>query len=260
MRVRVACDADPMCGSSTVRGALEQPRVHFGLALEHVEAGGEQPAVVQRVGERVFVDHRAARGVHEHRGRLHQREPARVDEVAGRVAAGHVQRHDVGRREQLVEVGDVAGLAGVGARVVQHLHAEARRAARDRAPDAAVADDAERRAVHVSAEILRDPPPVPAAGAQVGLGVVREPRRGEDQREREIGGGLVEHAGRVAHDDAVLVRGARRRCCRSRPPRSRPPAAGRPHPRSITVGVDLVGEHRDDRVDLARVRDAARRA
>ena len=158
MRVRVACDADPMCGSSTVRGALEQPRVHLGLALEHVEPGREQPAGVQRVGERLLVDHRAARGVHEHRGRLHEREPARVDEVPGRVAAGHVQRHDVGRGEQLVEVGDVAGLAGVGARVVQHLHPEAGRAARDRAADAAVADDAERRAVHVATEVLRDRP------------------------------------------------------------------------------------------------------
>ena len=58
MRVRVACDADPMCGSNTVRGALEQPRVHLGLALEHVEPGREQPAVVQRVGERLLVDDR----------------------------------------------------------------------------------------------------------------------------------------------------------------------------------------------------------
>ena len=63
---------------------------------------------------------------------------------------------DVG--EQLVEVGDVAGLAGVGAGVVQHVHAEPGGAPRDRAPDAPVADDAERRAVHVAAEVLRDRP------------------------------------------------------------------------------------------------------
>ena len=68
MRVRVACDAEPMCGSSTVRGALEQPRVDLGLALVDVDARREQPALVQRVGERRLVDDGAARGVHEHRG------------------------------------------------------------------------------------------------------------------------------------------------------------------------------------------------
>jgi len=49
---------------------------------------------------------------------------------------------------------------------------------------------------------------VPSAGAQVRFGVVGETGGGEDQRERKIGGGFVEHAGRVADHDTMFVGGA----------------------------------------------------
>ena len=107
--------------------------------------------------------------------------------------------------------------------MVQHLHAEAGGAAGNGAADAAVPDDAERRAVHVDAEEVADVEPGPASGAEVGLGVGRAPARGEDQEEREVGGGLVEHPGRVAHRDAELRGGGH---------------------------VDVVVAHRDVRHDL----------
>ena len=87
------------------------------------------------------------------------------------------------------------------------------------------------------------PQPVPAAGAQVGLGLGRQPRRSEDQQEREVGGRLVEHAGRVAHRDAVLARGARRRRCRSRRRRSRRRAAGRRPAASTSASIRSVSRH-----------------
>ena len=56
-----------------------------------------------------------------------------------------MQRHDVGVGQQVVEIARRAGHAGVVTRVVQHLHPEAGGAAGDRLPDAAEADEAERR-------------------------------------------------------------------------------------------------------------------
>ena len=47
-------------------------------------------------------------------------------------------------REQLVEIGGVAGLAGVVTGMVEHAHPEPGGPARDGAPDAAESDDAER--------------------------------------------------------------------------------------------------------------------
>ena len=203
--------------------------MHLGLALVHVDARGEQTTVVQRVGERGFVDDWTARGVHEHRGRLQQRESPGVDQVRGLRPQRHVQTHDVGRAEQLVEVARSSRAGRCRARVVQHRHPEPGGPPRHRLADAAVAHDPERGAVHVGAQVLRDRPARPAVAAEVALGLGRQSGRGEDQQEGEVGGGLVEHARRVAHRDAALGRGAVRRCCRSPRPRSRPPVtvAGR---------------------------------
>ena len=91
------------------------------------------------------------------------------------------------------------------------------------------------RAVHVDAEEVADVearssgPARRSASASDGA-----PRRGEDQEEGEVGGGLVEHPGRVAHRDAELGGGG---------------------------DVDVVVAHRDVGDDLQprRARPAARR-
>ena len=91
--------------------------------------------------------------------------------------------------------------------------------------------------------------PVQRPCAEVGLGVGRPPRRREDQEEREIGGGLVEHPWRVADRDPELGRGgdvdvvvAHRHVGDDLQPR---------HARPQDVGVDPIGEDADDRVDVA---------
>ena len=109
--------------------------------------------------------------------------------------------------------------------------------------------------MHVAAEVLRDAPALPAAGAQIGFGVVREPRRGEDQRNAvsavvssSTPGVLqtVDAESRAAAGVDVVEpdRDVRDHA------QAREPRAGREH-----LGVDLVGEHRDDRVDITGVRD-----
>ena len=73
--------------------------------------------------------------------------------------------------------------------------------------------------------------------------VGREPGRGEDQQEGEVGRGLVEHARRVAHRDAGRARPRRRRCCRSRPRRWRRPGAGRAPASSTAASMRSVSRH-----------------
>ena len=85
-----------------------------------------------------------------------------------------MQADDVDLAEQLVEVADPAGQSGVVAGVVHHLHPEAGGPAGDGLADAAEPDEPERRAVHVAAEVLQDPPALPPVVAEVGFGVVRE--------------------------------------------------------------------------------------
>ena len=104
MRRRVASVALPMCGSSTACGAASSRGMHLGFALVDVDPRGEDRAVLERDGQRLLVDHRAAGRVHQHRGPLHQPESTRVDQAARLVVQRHVQRHDVGARQQVVEV------------------------------------------------------------------------------------------------------------------------------------------------------------
>ena len=242
-------------GAAPCAGALEQPRVDLGLALEHVEAGREQPAGVQRVGQRGLVDDRAARRVHEHRGRLHEREPAGVDQVV-RVASppGHVQRHDVG----------VARAARRGRRRSRARRCRSRAwwstrmpkpaaRARDRAPDAAVADDAERRR-----RARRGPRYcviAPARASDRRAGRLRRRARGATRRGSTVNArsavvssstpGVLHTAmpcsRRGAHVDVVVAD-------RDVRDDAQPSTA---RARVDHVGVDLVGEQRHDRVALA---------
>ena len=71
---------------------------------------------------------------------------SRADQVPRVLGERAVQRHEVRALEQLVE------RHAARARAVEHLHAEALRAPRDRLADAPEADDAERRAGHLGAE------------------------------------------------------------------------------------------------------------
>jgi hypothetical protein len=99
---------------------LEQPRMHGRLVLEDVQPGARDLARAQRRHQRLLVDDRSAGRVDEVCRALHRAQPRGVHEVMGRGQVGAVQRHDVGRLEQLVErhLAGVQPLKGRGRRVV----------------------------------------------------------------------------------------------------------------------------------------------
>ena len=194
-----------MCGSSTVRGASSRRGVHLGLAFVHVEPGREQTARVQRVGERRLVDHRCrARCSRAPRSASSARGGGRRSGDACRAPPGTCRLTMSRVPEQLVEIGDVArrprsagARGGAPASPKPAARAATARPMRPKPTSPSVAPCTSRPRYCV------DAPARPRAGAQVALGVGREPRRREDQQEREVGGRLVEHTRRVAHDDAV---------------------------------------------------------
>ena len=103
---------------------------------------------------------------------------------------------DVGLAQDCLEVTVVAPDG-------QDTHVEAGGATRDGRPDAAGADDAESRAAHLAPV----PEPGPASRADEPVARDDSASRREHQRHREIGGGGVEHTGRVRHCDAAGARG-----------------------------------------------------
>ena len=82
-------------------GELEQ-RLALGqrLRVEDVEPRAGDASLAQRLDERVLVDDRAARNVDEEGGRLHQPQPARVEQTARLVRQRAGDDDDVGVREQ----------------------------------------------------------------------------------------------------------------------------------------------------------------
>ena len=133
--------------------------------------------------------------------------------------SGQWRRDEVRALEQLLE------RRAAGARGVEDLHPEALRAPRDGLADAAEADDAERRAGHLGAEVAVGLERHPLPLAHVALALGQPPREREQQREGEVGGGVGEHVGRVADGDAARVSRPRGRRCRCRPRSSRSRAA-----------------------------------
>ena len=77
------------------RGGEEQ-RVDVRFVLVDIDAGSEQSSRLERGAKRLFVDHRPPSSVDEYRGRLHQRKPAGVDQMACLGGERHVQAHHVG--------------------------------------------------------------------------------------------------------------------------------------------------------------------
>ena len=159
------------------------------------------PAIVpsrSAVGQRDLVDDRPAGGVDEDRRRLHLRQRRGVDQVAGLRSQRAVQRDEVRALEQLVKRDAAAGASA--------------RAPPSRSPSpgarpprrSARADDPERGAVDVVAEVRSRLPRHPLAGGDRRGGLGQVARRRQQQRKGQVGGRVGEHVGRVADGDPAL--------------------------------------------------------
>ncbi len=221
-----AADVGKECG---VR-RRQQSRVHLGLALVDVEPAAKRRPSSSAIASAsssttspraVFTSTAVGFMSASRRASIN----SRVSSVSGTCRLTMSDRASNASRSG-VQPGD----ARVVTRVMDHLHAEARGAPRHGLADAAEPDHTEDRAVHVDAVVRVEAASFPSPGADVGFGLRRAPRRREDQEEGEIGGRVVEHAGRVAHRDPERAARRRRRCCRGRPRPCRRRGADPPRP------------------------------
>ena len=187
----------------------EQRRVGRGLDREDVERGAGQPAVLERLRERVLVDDAAARGVHEPGTLLHHRELVLPDQPPRVRGAREVDRDEVGLHQERLErrhhvyaqlLGSLAGDVRVER---DHAHPEGLGPRGDERPDPAEPDQAEglARELHALPPIL-----VPTSGVELAVRLGDVPSLREEQRHR-----VLRRADRVrlrrVHDHHATARG-----------------------------------------------------
>ena len=110
-------------------------RTDVGLAFDDVEARTPYPLFAQRPRERVRVDERAARGVHEHGVLLHLTQKVRVNDVPRLVPAGREHEEHVALARQLDQLDAPDGPQAV-ARGERRLELRVARRGRVRGVDA----------------------------------------------------------------------------------------------------------------------------
>ena len=166
----------------------------------------------ERAHQRRLVDDRAARGVDEERGLLHQAELARADLMAGLRVERRVQRDEIGFLQQLVERHEgeprfaLLALRLAARRPVEHAHAEAVGAARHRLADQpAAADQPDGLAPHERAEQMARLPAGEFSRAHQPVALHHAPRHRDHQPEIEVGGRLG--GDRRHHGDRNAPRG-----------------------------------------------------
>ena len=180
---------------------LEETALHVRrLGRHYVQRRAGDHAAVERVRERLLVHHPAARGVHEKRVRLHQRETLGVDQLRGLGHERTVHAHVVGIPQN--------GLQWQGTRhervVVDHLHVEAGHHLLDAARDVAIADQAERAVRDVPVHALHLAPGI--AGLRAGVVLRDLPDEAQEQRHGVLGHALGDRLRRIVDADAVLLR------------------------------------------------------
>ena len=172
-----------------------------GLDHERVERGSRNPAFVQSTGKRRLIHQRAAGGVDEVSAFFHRAQLRLSKQAAVLGCQCRVQGKEIALGEEFLERDKLHAdhsRFGIGLDVItEQSHVESGGAPGDRAADAATAEDAERLVEHIMAP---NTPPEP--GAHVEMTDVHPPGQRQQQREGEVGHGLVEQPGRIGDHDA----------------------------------------------------------
>jgi hypothetical protein len=85
--------------------------VALGLLGEDVDGRAQQLAALERLGQRLDIDHGAARCIDQNAAGLHGGNLGRSHHAVGGGQLGHMQGDDVGLGQQLVETAALLGIA-----------------------------------------------------------------------------------------------------------------------------------------------------
>ena len=209
MAARVSAEPEPRCGVRTTFGRARKRAGHARLVAEHVQSGGGQPPLGERVRQRLVVDDLAPGRVDQHRAAPHERDPL--------------------PREQVLGGGSEWARSGTRSRSRRGAPGAARAALPGGPPGAgrrrgsACSNPAARRA---TAWPIRPKPttpstfpvtctpsrnagidPGPAAGPDDPVALDHPARRRQEERHGMVGGGVGQDPGRVRHQHAPAAAG-----------------------------------------------------
>ena len=171
---------------------LELALVALRFHRKHVDGRPQNVLRFQRRCQRIDIHHRATRGIDQEAAAFHFRNAGRVHHVLRRRRFGHVQTHHIRPGQQLVQGGQLAGIAQgqLGFDVIEHhAHAHVLGHQADLGADVAIADDAQRLAAHLEriGGTLH-----PAALVQQGVLLGNAPHQHDDLGQHQLG-----HAARI---------------------------------------------------------------
>ena len=183
-------------------------RVATRFRHETVKPGpGEVPALDCR-NQRILINKRSARGVHQDTAARHKCDPFGVHHSRRLGRCGAVERQEIRDGQEAFKCLVIGGPHfRVGREpltvVVVNLHIEAACLFRKRAPDSAHPDDAEPRTSDLLAHHEGGRPAVPRPGSDDPVALHRAPRSPQHQHEGKFGRGIVQHIGRVGDSDVA---------------------------------------------------------
>ncbi len=178
-----------------------------GFFFKHVEPRAGDLLGAQGLNEGLFINDGAARGVDEDRGGEHGGELIFPDEMMRFGVVGDVEREKIRGGDDLVkgskgnaEGGFLSG-AETGAVPVDDVEIETAGAFGHGLADAPEADEPEGGARDIGSEHLHGIPAGPLLGAHEAFALAQASGGGEEQGERDIGGGLGENSGGIGDGD-----------------------------------------------------------
>ncbi len=181
-------------------------RDRFGIG--HVQTGGPDRAIAERIGQGIGIDHWTTGGIDEHRGRFHLRQFVASDQLVCFRRERAVEGHKIGTLQELIERGighpHLGGECLVLILVVgKDLHVEPAGPLGDFLADASQPDDAEGCMVDIPAKQEGWSPRFPVSGPNI-VGRFHDAASSRHQQcPGHVGRCFSEHARRVAYQHAM---------------------------------------------------------
>lgn len=195
-------------GNAAAPEQLTEPQVIIRLGPEHIKAGGKQVTGGKSVVQRIFIDQRPARDVHQYGATRQSVERSTVDDaVSVRLGRG-VDGKEVAMRQHLMERREVCGALFKLRRqtpglMVEHGHIETPSPPRDCTADPAQPKDSETLAAETNTKQIALAKATAPALAHDAVILASAPGGAKQHHEGKVGGTVGKHTRRVRHNQAV---------------------------------------------------------
>ncbi len=206
MPSRVACEAEPTCGSSETLSSAIRSSPTCGFVFKDVEPGAGDDAALQRIRQGRLVHRRASADIDQHTVCTQRRQNLRIDRLCGAFGSRHDDDDRIDSLCHLLQ-GRVIGVGETfawRARMIVNGNAETFQPPGDRKTDATQAIQADRAAAQRQGRQRKRTIPHPTTSPQPILRLRQLPDRIEQETDRRIGNFFGQNIRRVGNRDALV--------------------------------------------------------